>query len=81
MNITEGICPVTGYHMQSLKCANCRFNRVEDVVRFAAASRTDKKTSGTYCVASYRTQSEGDGMQKVHTKGIQKMHTAAPATD
>lgn len=56
MNITEGKCPVTGYEMQSLKCANCRFNRVDDVLRFAAASRTEKKTSGTYCVASYRTQ-------------------------
>ncbi len=51
-SIKKGECPVTGYEMQSVQCANCRYNRVEDLVRFAACQRTECKTLGTVCIAT-----------------------------
>lgn len=48
--IKKGQCEVTGYRRQSLKCANCRFNRVDNEREFVDAQKTDNKTAGTYCI-------------------------------
>ena len=49
--ILKGQCRVTGYMKQSLKCANCKYNRVECVRTFLDAQRERNKTKGTMCVA------------------------------
>ena len=52
VSIRKGTCPVTGYEKQSLQCANCRYNRVDNLVRFAACQKTECKTTGTVCIAT-----------------------------
>ena len=47
--IPSGECPHTGYEMRSLKCANCKYNRVYDDVAFKYAPR-ENRTRGTYCL-------------------------------
>ncbi len=50
--IPKGQCPVTGYDRQSAKCANCRYNRVDNPIVFASAQQTANKTNGTLCIAT-----------------------------
>lgn len=55
-SIGTGLCSVTGYEKQSLRCANCRFNRVSNIGVFVNAAKTDNKTIGSYC--SYKADNE-----------------------
>lgn len=50
--IPKGQCPVTGYDRQSVKCANCRYNRVYNPEMFLYTQETANKTNGTMCIAT-----------------------------
>jgi hypothetical protein len=66
--IDTGICPVTGYEKQSLKCANCRNNRVDNPIKFLACQKTECKTLGTVCIATEADEKKTKGNAKPVTK-------------
>lgn len=68
VSIRKGTCPVTGYEKQSLQCANCRYNRVDNLVRFAACQKTECKTLGTVCIATEADEKKTKGNAKPVTK-------------
>lgn len=66
--IDTGICPITGYERQSLQCANCRYNRVDNLIRFSACQKTECKTQGTVCIATEADEKKAKGNAKPVTK-------------
>lgn len=53
--IGRGTCHITGYEKQSLRCANCRYNRVKYPHLFLNAANTENNTAGSYCIADEGT--------------------------
>lgn len=41
---------IKGRYMNTLDCANCRYNRVVDIKEFARGNRRGRFTAGTECL-------------------------------
>ena len=55
--IERGNCQyIKNRERQSLKCANCRYNRVVNIQTFVRAAHTSNKTAGSVCVYKDKRQ-------------------------